>query len=39
VYENTDYGSGAGKKGTVPNPANTNLGKDQKGQIVMQIDF
>lgn len=37
-YEETHYGSGAGTKGSKP-AAGNNLGRDQKGQIVLQIDF
>ncbi len=39
AFETTDYGPGANKKGNAPNPADTNLGRDAKGQVVMQIDF
>ncbi|MBN1590026.1 MAG: hypothetical protein JW888_10965 [Pirellulales bacterium] len=39
VYEGTDYGAGANKKGHAPNPAETRLGNDQKVQVVMQVKF
>jgi hypothetical protein len=39
VFETTDYGSGANKKGSAPDPTKTNLGTDQKGQLVFQISF
>jgi hypothetical protein len=38
VYETTDYGDDAGKKGSVPE-ADNNLGDDHKIQAVWQIKF
>jgi hypothetical protein len=38
-FETTDYGGGANKKGVAPNPTQTNLGRDAKGQVVLQIEF
>ncbi len=39
VYEGTDYGNGANKKGSAPDPALTGLGNDRKVQVVMQVKF
>lgn len=39
AYETTDYDDDAAKKGNVPDPANRNLGDDEKIQAVLQIKF
>jgi hypothetical protein len=39
VFESTDYGSGANKKGSAPDPTKTHLGNDKKGQVVFQVEF